>query len=43
MNQDDPPTSTLTKDSIHPNEEGNRRLNDLYANALNDCDNPLAF
>ena len=33
-----PPTSSLTKDSVHPNTKGNRRLNDLYASALSSCD-----
>ncbi len=33
LNNSDPPTSTLTTDSIHPTSEGNRVLNDLYASA----------
>lgn len=37
LDDDDPPTSTLTKDSIHPTQEGNGRLNDLYAEALSGC------
>lgn len=37
LNNDDPPVSTLTQDSVHPTAEGNRRLNELYASALRRC------
>jgi hypothetical protein len=37
LDDSEPPVSTLTKDSIHPTAEGNRRLNDLYDTALSDC------
>lgn len=33
----DPPTSTLTDDSIHPNADGNRRLHELYSASLDAC------
>lgn len=33
----DPPTSTLTDDSIHPTDEGFERLDELYLDALDDC------
>ncbi len=37
LNGKKPPFSTLTADSVHPTEEGNRKLNDLYARALEGC------
>jgi lysophospholipase L1-like esterase len=37
LNDGNPPTSTLTKDTVHPTDEGNDRLNDLYASALDAC------
>ncbi len=37
LNDAEPPTSTLTEDSIHPTPQGNQALNDLYAGALGDC------
>ena len=37
LNDDEPPTSTLTKDSVHPTAEGNERLNELYRDALESC------
>lgn len=37
LNDKSPPTSTLTKDSIHPTAEGNKKLNELYAEALGGC------
>ena len=37
LNNDDPPVSRLTQDSVHPTTEGNRKLNDLYAAALEGC------
>lgn len=37
LSDSEPPTSTLTTDSIHPTQEGNRALNELYAAALGDC------
>ncbi len=37
LNNKQPPWSTLTKDSVHPTAEGNRKLNDLYRKAINDC------
>lgn len=33
----DPPTSTLTDDSIHPTDEGFEQLDQLYLDALDDC------
>lgn len=41
LNDATPPTSLLTDDSIHPTDEGNEELNELYADALGDC--PPAF
>lgn len=41
LNQAEPPTSTLTSDSIHPTLEGNQVLNGLYGDALGGC--PRAF
>jgi lysophospholipase L1-like esterase len=43
LNDKSPRWSTLTKDSVHPTEEGNRKLNALYAGALRACDNPLGL
>lgn len=43
LNNKTPPWSTLTKDSVHPTEEGNTQLNKLYADALNDCQNPMSL
>lgn len=37
LNDEDPPWSTLTKDSIHPTDAGNTELNQLYRSALQDC------
>lgn len=37
LNDAQPPTSTLTVDSIHPTEDGNTELNQLYRTALADC------
>ena len=37
LNDKDPPTSTLTADSVHPNAEGNEVLNGLYSDALRSC------
>lgn len=37
LNDSEPPTSSLTSDSIHPTESGNSELNDLYRQALSDC------
>lgn len=37
LDDHDPPTSTLTKDSVHPTAAGNDRLNELYAEALDRC------
>lgn len=37
LNDDDPSFSTLTDDSVHPTDEGNEKLNDLYADALEGC------
>jgi lysophospholipase L1-like esterase len=37
LNDAQPPTSTLTVDSIHPTEDGNTELNQLYRSALADC------
>lgn len=37
LDSSEPPTSTLTSDSIHPTPEGNRALNGLYSDALGDC------
>ncbi len=37
LNDDEPPWSTLTEDSIHPTEEGNRVLHGLYDDALASC------
>lgn len=37
LNNEKPPFSTLTNDSVHPTDEGNRKLNDLYAEALKAC------
>lgn len=37
LNDDDPRTSTLTKDAVHPTSEGNEELRDMYASALKDC------
>ena len=38
LNDEDPPWSTLTEDSVHPTPEGNTRLNDLYRDALDRCE-----
>ncbi len=35
--QGDPPTSTLTTDSVHLTEEGNEALNGLYGRAVRGC------
>lgn len=43
LNNKKPPWSTLTKDSVHPTEEGNKQLNTMYADALNDCQNPMSL
>ena len=37
LNDKVPPYSTLTEDSVHPTDAGNRKLNDLYAKALEEC------
>ena len=37
LDDKDPPTSTLTADSVHPNAEGNEVLNGLYSDALRSC------
>lgn len=37
LNDAEPPTSTLTSDSIHPTPEGNQALNALYREALGGC------
>lgn len=37
LTSSEPPTSTLTSDSVHPTPEGNQALNGLYADALGDC------
>ena len=39
LNGDDPPTSELTYDTIHPTAEGFAELNDLYSSALGSCGN----
>jgi lysophospholipase L1-like esterase len=43
LNNKKPPWSTLTKDSVHPTGEGNKQLNTMYADALNDCQNPMSL
>lgn len=37
LNDEQPPWSTLTVDSIHPSHEGNDALNSLYSRALQGC------
>ena len=37
LNDQQPPSSTLTEDSIHPTAEGNTELNQLYKEALDGC------
>ena len=37
LNDKNPPFSTLTEDSVHPTDEGNRKLNVLYGDALEAC------
>ncbi|MCZ7631763.1 MAG: SGNH/GDSL hydrolase family protein [Microthrixaceae bacterium] len=37
LNGAEPPSSTLTSDSIHPTPEGNQVLNGLYGDALGGC------
>ena len=37
LNDEEPPFSSLTEDSIHPTAAGNTQLNELYATALADC------
>lgn len=37
LNDKVPPYSTLTEDSVHSTDAGNRKLNDLYAKALEEC------
>ncbi len=41
LNDAAPPWSTLTTDSIHPTDEGNEVLNDLYDDALSSCGSPF--
>jgi len=41
LDDSEPPSSTLTSDSIHPTAEGNQALNRLYAEALGACPRPL--
>lgn len=41
LDSSEPPTSTLTSDSIHPTPEGNHALNSLYADALGDWEQVL--
>jgi len=36
-----PPTSSLTFDSVHPTTQGDIELNKLYANALDGCGGPI--
>ena len=37
LDDQDPPVSSLTEDSIHPTADGNTELNQLYASALSGC------
>jgi lysophospholipase L1-like esterase len=41
LNDQEPPFSSLTQDSIHPTADGNTELNQLYATALGGCRGPL--
>ncbi len=37
LNDEDPPWSTLTTDSIHPTDQGNDEIDELYERALRRC------
>lgn len=37
LNEDQPPWSTLTTDSIHPTDQGNDEIDQLYGRALRRC------